>query len=271
VIATDSTFTGNTATGIFAGGAIYGDAVSLVYATIVDNSAPTGANVFSTTTLSSFGSVLSGPMGGGENCDVGGATTSSYSYSTDDSCAFTGTGDTEDGADPQLDPLASNGGPTQTRAPAATSPLVDAIPEADCNPDGVTTDQRGVDRPQGPGCDIGAVELVPPPPPPPPTTAPSPTTAPPSACPATAAQAGLLPFGATPDAAGWLVLGGAGLLVAPIVWRSRAGRVCARRHWPTSMRALHARIRTQLLWLIATFAMIAVFVACQPVKKLPPC
>jgi hypothetical protein len=41
------------------------------------------------------------------------------------------------------------------------SPAIDAIAEADCvdlagNP--VAEDQRGVDRPQGAGCDIGAFE-----------------------------------------------------------------------------------------------------------------
>jgi predicted outer membrane repeat protein len=261
VRATNSTFTDNAAGGF--GGAISGSGggVSLVYATIVDNTAPTGANVHSSSTLSSFGSVLAGPMGGGANCEITGATSSTHSYSTDGSCAFIDATDTENGADPELGPLASNGGATQTRAPAATSPLVDAIPTAECDPT-VTTDQRGVDRPQGPGCDIGAVELAPPAPP---------TTTPPSVCPATGAQAALLPVGATPDATGWLLLGGAGLLVAPVVWRSRAGRARARWHRPTSMRALPTWIRTQLLWLIAALAMIAVFVACQPVKKLPPC
>ena len=43
--------------------------------------------------------------------------------------------------------------------PASTSPLIDAIP-AGANGCGTTikTDQRGVHRPQGTGCDIGAYE-----------------------------------------------------------------------------------------------------------------
>jgi hypothetical protein len=50
-----------------------------------------------------------------------------------------------------------------TLLPAATSPLVDAIPAANCHDDGaasIDTDQRGVARPQLGGCDIGAVELA---------------------------------------------------------------------------------------------------------------
>jgi hypothetical protein len=61
-------------------------------------------------------------------------------------------------ADPLLGPLQNNGGPTLTHALLAGSPAIDAVPLADCS--GVTDDQRGVLRPQGPACDIGAFELV---------------------------------------------------------------------------------------------------------------
>jgi hypothetical protein len=37
--------------------------------------------------------------------------------------------------------------------------LLDAIPVAVCLPEGLV-EQRGVSRPQGPACDIGAVELA---------------------------------------------------------------------------------------------------------------
>jgi CSLREA domain-containing protein len=64
------------------------------------------------------------------------------------------------GVDPQLGPLADNGGPSRTHALAPTSPAVDVLGPALCEPQ----DQRGVSRPiaQTPEtvlCDIGAFEL----------------------------------------------------------------------------------------------------------------
>jgi CSLREA domain-containing protein len=56
--------------------------------------------------------------------------------------------------DPKIGPLADNGGPTRTYALLAGSPAIDAASSADCP----TTDQRGVARPQGAGCDIGSFE-----------------------------------------------------------------------------------------------------------------
>jgi hypothetical protein len=56
---------------------------------------------------------------------------------------------------PLLGPLADNGGPTQTMALLPGSPAIAAgvaVP-------GVTTDQRGVPRPQWPAPDIGAFQL----------------------------------------------------------------------------------------------------------------
>ena len=59
---------------------------------------------------------------------------------------------------PLLGPLANNGGPTQTMALGPGSAAIDQLPVgSNCPP----TDQRGIARPQGPACDIGAFELVP--------------------------------------------------------------------------------------------------------------
>jgi hypothetical protein len=59
---------------------------------------------------------------------------------------------------PKLAALADNGGPTRTVAPFGASPAIDQIPAMDC---AIKVDQRGVKRPQGPRCDIGAFERKP--------------------------------------------------------------------------------------------------------------
>jgi hypothetical protein len=55
---------------------------------------------------------------------------------------------------PRLGPLALNGGPTRTHSLLAGSPAIDVGATSDCE----ATDQRGVSRPQGAGCDIGSYE-----------------------------------------------------------------------------------------------------------------
>jgi hypothetical protein len=61
--------------------------------------------------------------------------------------------------DPKLGDLQNNGGPTFTHALLSNSPAVDGGDNVPCPP----TDQRGVSRPQGAACDIGAYEFAPPP------------------------------------------------------------------------------------------------------------
>jgi hypothetical protein len=70
----------------------------------------------------------------------------------DDSCRLTADPTDQQNTDPLLGPLADNGGPTQTHLPLPGSRAIDA--------GGVCTgvDQRGVVRPQGAACDVGAVE-----------------------------------------------------------------------------------------------------------------
>jgi hypothetical protein len=61
-------------------------------------------------------------------------------------------------ADPQLQPLADNGGPTPTQALAAGSSALDVIPVASCM---TSSDQRGQARPDNSetSCDVGAFEF----------------------------------------------------------------------------------------------------------------
>ena len=85
-------------------------------------------------------------------------TSTGYNLESSTDCRFTGTGDLQN-TDPKLDPngLQNNGGPTQTLALEPDSAAVDQIPVGSSCP---ATDQRGVSRPQGPTCDIGAFEMT---------------------------------------------------------------------------------------------------------------
>jgi CSLREA domain-containing protein len=74
---------------------------------------------------------------------------------------FTATGDQTGVTDAKLGSLALNSpGTTQTRALLAESPAIDAGVCTDFSGATLTADQRGVSRPQGSNCDIGAYELV---------------------------------------------------------------------------------------------------------------
>jgi len=60
---------------------------------------------------------------------------------------------------PKLGPLQDNGGPTLTHALLPGSPALDASTCVDPLGAPLATDQRGVPRPQGAACDLGAFEL----------------------------------------------------------------------------------------------------------------
>jgi len=84
-----------------------------------------------------------------------------YNLDSDGTCSFDATGDLSN-TDPLLGPLADNGGPTMTHALLSGSPAIDAVPASNCVDAGgqaLTTDQRGIVRPQGPACDIGSFEV----------------------------------------------------------------------------------------------------------------
>ncbi|MFN8445642.1 MAG: choice-of-anchor Q domain-containing protein [Caldilineaceae bacterium] len=80
-----------------------------------------------------------------------------YNLAGDSTCIkFNATGDAIN-TDPLLGPLQDNGGPSPTHALALDSPARESGNSATC----FATDQRGIIRPQGLLCDIGAFELVP--------------------------------------------------------------------------------------------------------------
>ncbi len=118
------------------------------------------------------------------------------------------------GADPELGALTLNAPATlvPTMALSAGSPALDAV-TAGCPPP--ATDARGVTRPQGDACDIGAFELAVTPPPPTTTTTTAPTTTTTTVGPASgegggSGASGTLPFTGWPGPA--LALLGVALL-----------------------------------------------------------
>lgn len=135
------------------------ETVVLRHATVAGNSAPVGANVVTFEGSLDVGkSVIAQPLGGGANCSGAPVTLVSQgrSFFSDASCNAIGT-DTVSAANPQLGPLANNGGLTPTRLPAGTSPIGGLVPAGECL---LTTDQRDVARPQGVNCEPGAVEIA---------------------------------------------------------------------------------------------------------------
>ena len=92
----------------------------------------------------------------------GSASSKGYNLTDDARCGFGQTGDSTTD-DPRLGELASNGGATQTIALTGGSPAIDAGDPGGCADPAsggmLTSDQRGVRRPAGGRCDIGAFEV----------------------------------------------------------------------------------------------------------------
>ena len=87
-------------------------------------------------------------------------TSLGYNVSIAAGCGMTQPSD-RPGATVTLGALGANGGPTNTHLPAAGTVGLDHIPVGTtvlCDTD---HDQRGLPRPSGPGCDVGAVERQP--------------------------------------------------------------------------------------------------------------
>jgi uncharacterized repeat protein (TIGR01451 family) len=165
---TNTTIAGNTAS--LSGGGIFttgSTTLTLKYDTISSNSASvSGGGIFISGTTPGIleSTIIAGQTAGG-NCS-GMIGDGGYDVDDDGTCGLSSANHSLSNTDPLLDPagLQDNGGPTQTIALQPGSPAIDAIPVG-ANGCGttITTDQRGVSRPQGSSCDIGAFELVPPP------------------------------------------------------------------------------------------------------------
>jgi hypothetical protein len=88
------------------------------------------------------------------NCNTA-LTSNGYNLEDANTCGFAATGDQQN-TDPFLGPLAESGG-TLVHPLLGGSPAID---EGLCLPGVTTVDQRGVTRPQGYACDIGAYEFA---------------------------------------------------------------------------------------------------------------
>jgi CSLREA domain-containing protein len=148
----NSTLSDNSTTN--AGGAISHTSstqpLSISYATIASNKAsasPSDAISHSGLGVTIRNSIIAGA------CTPSTASSGGSNVATGTSCGLTQSTDRQ-GTDPQLGPLANNGGPTDTHALAATSPAIDLASGA-CP----AVDQRSFSRPVGVACDSGAFEF----------------------------------------------------------------------------------------------------------------
>jgi hypothetical protein len=145
---TNTTVSGNTASG--GGGGLFAGGATTLRNTIVAGNTTTGTGVSSP-----------------DNCDAAPESTvvdggGNLRWPADDPSCVGGFGD------PKLLPLDDNGGTTRTMAPGPGSAVIDTASDATCaasaGPAGRgagARDQRGVARPKGTHCDVGAVEFAP--------------------------------------------------------------------------------------------------------------
>ena len=150
---TNSTFAGNSAPGGLGGG-LYATSGPLVItnSTFGNNSAASGGGI-SANPPATFNNIIIANSAAGGDCFFVTSFSGSNNLATDTTC---GTGFTQTSTTAlNLGPLTDNGGATQTFALFDGSSAIDAGNNATCP----TTDQRGVTRPNGPNCDIGAYEF----------------------------------------------------------------------------------------------------------------
>jgi parallel beta-helix repeat protein len=152
----NSTISGNTASGN--GGGIYNSdsPTNLLFVTVSHNAAGgSGGGLYNTDSSVLFitNSIVANSVSGGD-CALGDTTSGfgngDFNIIEDGSCFSVGV------VDPMLGPLQDNGGATFTHALLPNSPAINA--NGPCQ-NFISYDQRGVSRPQGGGCDIGAFEF----------------------------------------------------------------------------------------------------------------
>ena len=133
------------------GGGIFNLGMLVVQnSTFSNNASDDGGGIYNIGTLNYQNTIIANSISSGDCVSNGTIGVNNHNLVEDGGCssAFTG--------DPLLDSLTDNGGDTQTHALQPGSPAIDKGDDATC----LSTDQRGVPRPQGAHCDIGAYEYV---------------------------------------------------------------------------------------------------------------
>ena len=152
----NSTLSGNSA---FNGGGIYSggflSTVAVMNSTLSGNSAFNGGGIYSggiLSTVAVMNSIVAAQTGGADCSADGTFNSGGYNIESATSCNFIQASDLRNvtSASLALQPLANNGGPTQTQALGLTSVAVDRIPvgalEANGCVAGTSTDQRNAPR-----------------------------------------------------------------------------------------------------------------------------
>ena len=131
------------------------ETVGLLHVTVTRNESGSSGAVVADGPIRIGNSLFGLTTGPGDDCAGPGIVSAGFNLDGDGSCASEPSDQTRD--NPKVGRLRQNGGDTPTVALKRKSPARNAIGKDD--PECVETDQRGVKRPQGNRCDIGAFEF----------------------------------------------------------------------------------------------------------------
>ncbi len=151
---TNVTFHNNSAAA--KGGGVYnyiGSHPSLINTTLSSNTAGSGGGIYND--LDSNATLMNSIVWGNSGGEIANFMSNPDVRYSIVQGGYAGTGNLDQ--NPLLGPLQNNGGFTQTMALLPGSPAINAGSDANCP----LTDQRGMGRPQGLHCDMGAYEFIP--------------------------------------------------------------------------------------------------------------
>lgn len=162
----NSTFFDNTSVGFYGGSAIQDDAgildpFSVANDTFEGNAADTNHGAVEALGGAPGDTIVNSLLVANTPANCGGAefTSTGNNLFSDSSCTLAIAGDLNDNTTANLQTaLTDNGGPTETLALLPGSGAINAGSATTCSGAAAGVDQRGVTRPQGSACDIGAFE-----------------------------------------------------------------------------------------------------------------